>query len=80
MEISETQLRMLKFVLYDGYLKDRKYGDLSWNQRVDKIRIKRLSGDYQQAIIYIIQNILGESIGTIKRSIIISTYLFFDKS
>lgn len=37
MEISETQLRMLKFVLYDGYLKDRKYGDLSWNQRVDKI-------------------------------------------
>ena len=40
------------------------------NQRVDKIRIKRLSSDYQQAIIYIIQNILGESVGTIKRSII----------
>lgn len=40
------------------------------NQRVDKIRIKRLSGDYQQAIIYIVQNMLGESLGTIKRSII----------
>ena len=40
------------------------------NQRIDKIRIKRLSGDYQQAIIYVIQNILGESVGTIKRSII----------
>jgi len=40
------------------------------NQRVDKIRIKRLSNDYQQAIIYVIQNILGESIGTIKRSIV----------
>lgn len=40
------------------------------NQRVDKIRIKRLSNDYQQAIIYVIQNILGESVGTIKRSIV----------
>lgn len=40
------------------------------NQRVDKIRVKRLSNDYQQAIIYIIQNILGESVGTIKRSIL----------
>lgn len=40
------------------------------NQRVDKIRIKRLSGDYQQAIIYIVQNMLEESLGTIKRSII----------
>ena len=40
------------------------------NQRVDKIRIKRLSNDYQQAIIYVVQNILGESVGTIKRSII----------
>ena len=40
------------------------------NQRVDKIRIKRLSNDYQQAIVYVIQNILGESVGTIKRSIV----------
>lgn len=40
------------------------------NQRVDKIRVKRLSNDYQQAIIYVIQNILGEGVGTIKRSII----------
>jgi len=40
------------------------------NQRIDKIRVKRLSGDYQQAIIYTVQNILGESVGTIKKSII----------
>lgn len=40
------------------------------NQRVDKIRIKRLSGNYQQSIIYIVQNMLGENLGTIKRSII----------
>ena len=40
------------------------------NQRVDKIRVKRLSNDYQQAIIYVVQNILGESVGTIKRSIL----------
>ena len=40
------------------------------NQRVDKIRVKRLSNDYQQAIIYVVQNILEESVGTIKRSIL----------
>ena len=40
------------------------------NQRVDKIRVKRLSNDYQQAIIYIVQNILGESAGTIKKNIV----------
>ena len=41
------------------------------NQRVDKIRVKRLSNNYQQSIIYIVQNILGgQSVGTIKRSII----------
>lgn len=40
------------------------------NQRVDKIRVKRLSSDYQQAIVYVIQNILGESVGKIKKSII----------
>ena len=41
------------------------------NQRVDKIRIKRLSGNYQQSIIYIVQNILNEaSTGMIKKSII----------
>ena len=40
------------------------------NQRVDKMRVKRLSNDYQQSIIYVVQNILGESIGIIKKSII----------
>lgn len=40
------------------------------NQRIDKIMLKRLSNDYQQAITYIVQNISGESAGTIKRSII----------
>lgn len=39
------------------------------NQRVDKIRVKRLSADYQQALIYIVQNILGGSAGKVKRSI-----------
>lgn len=40
------------------------------NQRVDKIRVKRLSNSYQQSIIYVVQNILEESVGTIKRSIL----------
>ena len=40
------------------------------NQRIDKIRVKKLSNDYQQAIIYVVQNILGENVGKIKRSII----------
>lgn len=40
------------------------------NQRIDKIKVKRLSNDYQQSIIYVVQNILEESVGTIKRSII----------
>ena len=40
------------------------------NQRVDKIRVKRLSNNYQQSIIYITQNISEENAGTIKRSII----------
>jgi len=40
------------------------------NQRVDKIRVKRLSNDYQQSIIYVVQNILEENIGIIKKSII----------
>lgn len=40
------------------------------NQRIDKIRIKKLSNSYQQAIMYIIQNFTGENLGTIKRSII----------
>lgn len=39
------------------------------NQRVDKIRVKRLSSDYQQAITYIVQNITDVSTGKIKRSI-----------
>ena len=41
------------------------------NQRIDKIKIKRLSSNYQQSIIYVIQNILdGTSTGMIKKSII----------
>lgn len=40
------------------------------NQRVDKIRVKRLSSNYQQAIVYIAQNILEENAGRIKKSII----------
>lgn len=40
------------------------------NQRIDKIRVKKLSNNYQQAIIYIVQNMTEENLGTIKRSII----------
>ena len=41
------------------------------NQRIDKIRVKKLSNNYIQAIIYIVQNILdGENLGTIKKSIL----------
>lgn len=40
------------------------------NQRIDKIRVKKLSNSYQQAIIYIVQNMTEENLGTIKRSII----------
>ena len=40
------------------------------NQRTDKIRVKRLSNSYQQAIVYIVQNITGDNIGTIKKKII----------
>lgn len=41
------------------------------NQRVDKIRVKRLSNGYQQSLIYVVQNILdGENAGTIKRNIV----------
>lgn len=40
------------------------------NQRTDRIRVKKLSNNYQQSIIYIVQNITGESVGTIKRSIV----------
>lgn len=40
------------------------------NQRIDKIRVKKLSNSYQQAIIYVVQNMTEENLGTIKRSII----------
>lgn len=40
------------------------------NQRIDKIRIKKLSSGYQQTLIYVVQNITEENLGTIKRSII----------
>lgn len=40
------------------------------NQRIDKIRIKKLSNSYQQTLIYVVQNITEENLGTIKRSII----------
>ena len=40
------------------------------NQRINKIKIKRLSNDYQKAIIYVSEDILGESEGKIRRSII----------
>lgn len=40
------------------------------NQRIDKIRVKKLSNSYQQAIIYVVQNMTEENLGIIKRSII----------
>lgn len=40
------------------------------SQRIDKIRVKKLSNSYQQAIIYIVQDITEDSASTIKRSIL----------
>lgn len=41
------------------------------NQRFDKIKVKRLSSNYQQSIIYIVQNILEDAnAGKIKKSIV----------
>ena len=40
------------------------------NQKVYKIRMKRLSNEFQEGIMYIVQNILGEkNLGKIKKSI-----------
>ena len=41
------------------------------NQRGERIKVKRLSNNYQQAIVYVVQNILNNtSVGNIKRSIV----------
>lgn len=40
------------------------------NQRINKIKIKRLSNDYQSAIIYVSEDILGERETRIRKSII----------
>ena len=41
------------------------------NQRIEKIKVKSLSNDYQQSLIYVVQNITGnQSTGSIKKSIV----------
>ena len=65
----EYKVNWNEFSIYMPNL-DEDNQTIEENQKVHKIRFKRLSGEFQEAIMYIVQDILDErSLGKIKRSI-----------